>query len=160
MRADPASADWLALGRTLLKYAVLHNDADNAHEGYNTLVRWTRRPATTPGSDESFDAHLGQRVLEIGAGIGTITRRDRPRARAGDRAGGGRLLRRAPHGTSSADCRRCRALHCPTSSATDWAALRRERLDTVLLCNVLEHIEDDAAAVRRFRSVLPEAGGW
>ena len=27
-----------------------------------------------------------------------------------------------------------------------------------MLSNVLEHIEDDAAAVRRFRSVLPEGG--
>src|SRR5262249_7751559 len=41
---------------------------------------------------------------------------------------------------------------------TDWAALIAERLDSVLLSNVLEHIEDDAAAVRRFRSVLPESG--
>ena len=40
----------------------------------------------------------------------------------------------------------------------DWEALRAERLDTVVLSNVLEHIQDDGQAVRRFRQILVPGG--
>ncbi|MHB8879112.1 MAG: methyltransferase domain-containing protein [Myxococcaceae bacterium] len=41
---------------------------------------------------------------------------------------------------------------------TDWERLRGERIDTVVLSNVLEHIEDDAGAVAGFRRLLPPGG--
>jgi SAM-dependent methyltransferase len=40
----------------------------------------------------------------------------------------------------------------------DWEALKAERLDTIVLSNVLEHIPDDASAVRRFRQILNPGG--
>jgi SAM-dependent methyltransferase len=40
----------------------------------------------------------------------------------------------------------------------DWEALKAEQLDTIVLSNVLEHIPDDAAAVRRFRQILAPGG--
>ena len=40
----------------------------------------------------------------------------------------------------------------------DWESLKAEQLDTIVLSNVLEHIPDDASAVRRFRQILPEGG--
>jgi SAM-dependent methyltransferase len=40
----------------------------------------------------------------------------------------------------------------------DWKALAKERVETVVLSNVLEHIEDDAQAVRNFRHVLSPGG--
>ena len=78
MRVDQQSADWLALGRTLMKYALLHNDTDNTHEGYNTLVQMDQAPRYNAWLGRKLRPHLGQRVLEIGAGIGTITREIAP----------------------------------------------------------------------------------
>jgi SAM-dependent methyltransferase len=100
--------------------------------------------------------HLGQRVLEVGAGLGTITRQ----IEAGrelvvaleveqsyvDRLQG--LFRDKPHVRP----------YLSGVELADWQRLKSERLDTVVLSNVLEHIEDDAQAVRNFREVL-EPGG-
>ena len=44
---------------------------------------------------------------------------------------------------------RVRTLHSSVED-TDWGALGKERLDSVVLSNVLEHIEDDAAAICNF----------
>ena len=72
------AADWLALGRTLLRYALFHNDTDNTHEGYNTLIQMDQAPRYNAWLGRKLRPHLGQRVLEIGAGIGTITREIAP----------------------------------------------------------------------------------
>src|SRR5205823_594100 len=40
----------------------------------------------------------------------------------------------------------------------DWEKLREERIDSIVLSNVLEHIEDDAGALRRFRQILAPGG--
>lgn len=146
----------MVLARTLLRYVLLHNDADNEHEGYNTLLQMDQAPHYNAWLGRKLRAHLGKRVLEIGAGIGTITREIAP----------GRELVVA----LEADpfyIQRLRNLfrdspvvvpmHAPVER-TDWDTLARESLDTVMLSNVLEHIADDAAAVRRFRSVLSVGG--
>ena len=58
------------------------------------------------------------------------------------------LFRGKPHvGRTSSDV-----------ALADWEALKAEHLDTIVLSNVLEHIPDDRAAVRRFRQVLPPGG--
>jgi SAM-dependent methyltransferase len=150
------SADWLALGRTILRYAFFRNDADNSHEGYNTLVQMDQAPRYNAWLGRRLRPNLGQRVLEIGAGIGTITReiapgRERVIALEADPFYVQRLR------NLFRDSQVVQPVHAPVEQ-TDWGALARERLDTVMLSNVLEHIEDDAAAVRRFQSVLPEGG--
>lgn len=43
-------------------------------------------------------------------------------------------------------------------SVADWSHLKEDRLDSILLSNVLEHIPDDGAAVRGFREILPAGG--
>jgi SAM-dependent methyltransferase len=153
---ERAAADWFALLRTLLKYAFLHNDADNTHEGYNTLVQMDQAPRYNAWLGKKLRLHLGRRVLEIGAGIGTITReiapgRDRVVALEADPF----YVQRLRNLFRGSDV--VLPLHAPVEQ-TDWVALGREGLDTVMLSNVLEHIQDDAAAVRQFRSVLPVGG--
>ena len=103
-------------------------------------------------------AHIdtAARVLEVGAGIGTITSqleagRELVVALEVDPFYIDRLTRRfrdKPHVR-------------PTLSDvadTDWERLRSDRIDTVVLSNVLEHIEDDAGAVAGFRRLLPPGG--
>jgi SAM-dependent methyltransferase len=152
-RSLAESRDLLA---TLVRYAIFANDADNAHEGYNTLERLESAPHYNSWLGSKLRPHLGRRVLEVGAGIGTLTKeiaegRERVIALEADAYYAQRLsnlFRGSPV---------VQPLHAPVEE-TDWGALARANLDTVFLSNVLEHIEDDAQAVRHFRSVLPVDG--
>ncbi len=145
--------EWLA---TFFRYAFLRNDTDDAHEGYNTLERLEGAPHYNGWLGSKVRPHLGKRVLEVGAGIGTITRqiqagREKVIALEADPYYAQRLanqFRASPVVTP---------LHLSVEE-TDWGALARERLDSILLSNVLEHIEDDSGAVRHLRSVLPVGG--
>ena len=100
---------------------------------------------------------VGKRVLEVGAGIGTMTAEllaiaDRvvaiePNATSATRA-------RAALGTHARlDLRECHLEEC------DAAALAAERFDTVVCVNVLEHIEDDVAALKSFRDIVAPSNG-
>jgi SAM-dependent methyltransferase len=149
-------ASHLARLRTLVRYATVRDDADNQHEGYTTLERMDGATHYNQWLARRFREHLGQRVLEIGAGIGTITRE----LEAGlellvalevDRFYVDRLknlFRGKPHVRP----------YLSDVALADWESLKAERLDTIVLSNVLEHIPDDAAAVRRFRQILSPGG--
>jgi SAM-dependent methyltransferase len=142
--------------RTLVRYATVRDDADNQHEGYTTLERMDGANNYNAWLGRRFREHLGRRVLEIGAGIGTITQE----LEAGlellvalevDRFYVDRLknkFRGKPHVRP----------YLSDVALADWESLKAERLDTIVLSNVLEHIPDDGAAVRRFRQILPEGG--
>lgn len=156
LAADAPWADRLRRAAALLRYATVQNAQDNLHEGYNTLARMDGAPHYNAWIGKRFEPYLGRRVLEVGAGIGTITReleRGREQVIAlemdpfyVDRLKN--LFRDKPH---------VRPLLSDVAT-TDWAALGHEGIDTVVLSNVLEHIEDDAAAIRNFRAVLPDGG--
>lgn len=142
--------------RTLLRYATVRDDADNTHEGYTTLERMDGANNYNAWLGRRFREHLGKRVLEIGAGIGTITKeleegRELLIALEVERFYVERLknkFRGKPHVRP----------YLSDVALADWESLKAERLDTIVLSNVLEHIPDDAGAVRRFRQILPEGG--
>lgn len=142
--------------RTLLRYFGFQNATDNEHEGYNTLARLDSAPRYNAWLGGKFRQHLGRRVLEVGAGIGTITSEIEAHtelliALEVDEFYVQRLrnlFRGKPH---------VRPLLSGVERA-DWLALRKEKLDTLLLSNVLEHVEDDVEAVRNFRLVLQPGG--
>lgn len=148
--------DTLASARTLLRYATLSNDTDNQHEGYNTLARMEEAPNYNAWIGRRVRAHLGRRVLEIGAGIGTITREIESACELlialevdgfyVDRLKN--LFRGKPHVRP----------YLSDVALADWESLAREQIDTIVLSNVLEHIEDDAGALRRFRQILAPGG--
>ena len=145
--------EWLA---TFFRYTFLRNDADDAHEGYNTLERLEGAPRYNAWLGSKVRPHLGKRVLEVGAGIGTITRqiqegREKVIALEADGYYAQRLSNLF-RGSSVVT-----PLHVSVED-TNWPSLAEERLDTVFLSNVLEHITDDTAATHRFRSVLPLGG--
>jgi 2-polyprenyl-3-methyl-5-hydroxy-6-metoxy-1,4-benzoquinol methylase len=96
--------------------------------------------------------YLGERVLEVGAGHGALTER----------------LRRDAHVTATDLSKRCiDALasrfagddHVEVMQA-DVAALgaRRREFDSVVLVNVLEHIDDDVTALVELRDLLRPGG--
>lgn len=149
-------ASQLSRLRTLMRYATVRDDADNQHEGYSTLERMDGANNYNTWLGQRFQEHLGRRVLEIGAGIGTITRQLEPGlelliALEVDRFYVDRLknlFRGKPHVRP----------YLSDVALADWESLKQERLDTIVLSNVLEHIPDDGAAVRRFRQILPVGG--
>ena len=99
---------------------------------------------------------LFRSILEAGAGIGNLSRHLPKRELL--------LLTdvEPPYLTMLEDAWRGNALvdvaKFDLTSDADAAALRDRQLDTVVCLNVLEHIEDDAAALRRMRTLLAPGG--
>ena len=149
--------DRLQRALTLMRYATSVNDADNRHEGYNTLLRMEEgAPRYNAWLGRRLSPHLGRRVLEVGAGIGTITKhiapgRDLVMALEMDRFYYDRLRNLFAHSPQVVPV-------LAGVAEVDWERLREYRFDSVLLSNVLEHIADDHRAIQRFRGVL-EPGG-
>ena len=103
-----------------------------------------------------FRDHVGKRVLEVGSGIGTMSR---PLAEAADLVVGLEpnvncvtRLQNAMQGHPRFSLRACHLEEC------DRAELVSHQFDTVVCVNVLEHIADDAAALRTFKDVLVPRG--
>ena len=103
-----------------------------------------------------FRRHIGKRVLEVGSGIGTMSR---PLAAVADLVVGLEpntncvsRLEDAMRGQSKFILRACHLEDC------DRTELANHRFDTVVCVNVLEHIEDDAGALRTFKDVLVPNG--
>lgn len=142
---------------TLMRYSTSLDDADNRHEGYTTLLRMEEgAPRYNAWLGRKLSAHLGRRVLEVGAGIGTITKhiapgRDLVMALEMDRFYYDRLRNLFAHSPQVVP-------RLSGVEKADWEALREHRFDSVLLSNVLEHIADDRGAVLNFKSVLQPGG--
>ena len=101
--------------------------------------------------------HVGTRVLEVGCGIGTMTRQlldvaqeivcIEPNLNCATRA-------RAELGAHPrVAIRICHLEEC------DRDELQQRQFDTVVCVNVLEHIEDDVRALALFRDVVVKTGG-
>jgi 2-polyprenyl-3-methyl-5-hydroxy-6-metoxy-1,4-benzoquinol methylase len=102
-----------------------------------------------------FRPFIGKRVLEVGCGIGTMSRKladivdeivgIEPNANCIER------IQVAMRGEPKFSLRPCHIEEC------DPAELASHRFDTVYCVNVLEHIHDDVAALRTFReTILPD----
>jgi ubiquinone/menaquinone biosynthesis C-methylase UbiE len=105
---------------------------------------------------ELLRPHLGSRVLEVGSGIGTMSR---PVADIVDMVVGiepndycAKRLATVMRGHPRFSLRTCHLEEC------DSTELATYRFDTVLCVNVLEHIADDVSALRAFRDVLMPNG--
>ncbi len=144
---DGVSAIW-----TILKHAVVDEQDD---PGYTTLQRMRHVGRYNEWVWTRLDPYVGDRVLEVGCGVGNFTRflRDREHVVVTDNNEHYlELLRTAFERLENV--RVCRV---------DWTDpslddLRAERFDTIICLNVLEHIEDDDAALATFARLL-EPGG-
>ncbi len=103
-----------------------------------------------------FQPFLGRRVLEVGAGIGTMSRK---LVTAADLVVGIEpnvsCLSRLQATMGSEPRFTLLAQHL---EECDRRALEQHRFDTVYCVNVLEHIEDDVEALRTFRQLLVPGG--
>jgi len=132
-------------------------EAPKGDVGLRTLRRMASLAPYNRWLHERFEPHLGNRILEVGSGVGNQTRWfiDKERVIASDiESHYVRELRANFGGRKNV---RIAGFRFPLSEA-DRADLLAERIDTIVCLNVLEHIEDDGGTLRDFARVLPEGG--
>jgi SAM-dependent methyltransferase len=99
--------------------------------------------------------HVGPRVLDVGAGLGTFTELLAP---------GSELVVSLEPDPAFADALRSRFAGWENVSVLETgveeldAAALPERFDSIVCFNVLEHVADDRAALARFHAVLRPGG--
>jgi glycosyltransferase involved in cell wall biosynthesis len=138
----------------ILRYSV-GSDIYNT-PGPETLHALAGAPKFNAWMADTIRPFLGQKVLEIGAGIGNLTRTLAKRrkhyvATDIDREHLARMATRFQH-RHNLEIR-----YCDLTDPGDFRELR-DRMDTAICLNVLEHIAEDVAALRNIHSAL-EPGG-
>jgi glycosyltransferase involved in cell wall biosynthesis len=147
--------DALRAFSTMIHWFVVDDIYKPDQYGSNMLVRMSSVPHFNRWMGDAIRPHLGARVLEIGAGIGNMTRALCPR----DRYTVTDLnplyldyLRGSFSGRPYIDVRKL-----DLADARDFAALE-SKYDTLVCLNVLEHVEDEAGSLANMRRAL-EPGG-
>lgn len=125
--------------------------------GAETLRRMAGLEAYNRWLHDRFDSYLGARVLEIGSGIGNQTRyfAEKERVIASDIDPYYVDILRSSLGTRANV--RVASFRFPLT-ADDHADLQRERIDTIICLNVLEHIDDHRSTLLDCARVLPPGG--
>ena len=144
---------WVILG-TILRFSFtgdLYKDP-----GARTLHALSAAPRFNRWMADTIRPHVRERVLEIGAGIGNLTRalvRGRKRYAATDINPEhlARLKSRFVHRMN------LEAHFCDLTRAEDFRPFLDD-MDTVICLNVLEHVEDDHAGLANIFSALSPGG--
>jgi glycosyltransferase involved in cell wall biosynthesis len=129
-----------------------------AHDiGAMTLRRMERLAPYNKWLHDQFDAYIGNRILEVGAGVGNQTRYfiERERVVASDIEAHYLRELRAKFGRRGSV--RIASFHFPLTPA-EREDLQTEQIDTIVCLNVLEHIEHDVDTLKDFASVLQPGG--
>jgi SAM-dependent methyltransferase len=104
---------------------------------------------------QSIDPFLGDRILEIGSGIGNISRQlpVREKLTLSDYS----EVYRNRLSSKFGDSEKIDVLHIDLTDDDKFENIQ-ETYDSVVCLNVLEHIEDDIGALRRMKSALRPGG--
>jgi len=151
---DAFSALW-----TIVRHG-LREAEDPKNVGHVTLARLAKLEPYNRWLVDRFSSRLGRRLLEIGAGFGNLTRHLREDGKR-DLVIASDLDPVAVEymkGTFRGDRSvRVASYRFPLDEGAR-AELQREGLDTIVCCNVLEHIEDDEGTLADMRTVLAPGG--
>lgn len=130
---------------------IYHVDVYGSH----ILSRLSRAAKFNAWMADSIKGYCGDRVLEIGSGVGNLTRRLIPRTQyvASDI----NPLYLQTLETLSADRPYLQAHYCNVSDGTSFPRVEGG-FDTVICLNVVEHIEADRLALTNIREVLADGG--
>jgi glycosyltransferase involved in cell wall biosynthesis len=147
---DALQAVW-----TILRFAWWEAPKDDV--GARTLRRMAKLVQYNKWLHDHFDAYLGKRILEVGAGVGNQTKyfTDREFVVASDVEPHYVRELTATIGRSSNVRVASYRFPLPDDARTQ---LKHEGIDTIVCLNVLEHIEDDRNTLKDFAAVLPEGG--
>ena len=146
---DGFSALW-----TILRYGLLH-DSSSEPRSFTQVRRRSRLKRYNRWVWDRIAPYVGQRVLEVGAGSGAMTRF----------LYGRELIVASDKETAYVDRLRNAFRRRPGISvervdleSDDSLALAEHRFDTVTAINVLEHAIDDVGALRRAHQLLQPGG--
>ncbi len=141
-----------ALG-ALLRYSISdHVYVDDEH-GSEILARLNRAPRFTKWMADTIRPYLGDRVLEIGAGIGNLTTKLVPRTSYWASDINPRYLERLEGLKQSRPY-----LQVQYTDAGAGETYPEQQFDTIICLNVVEHLQDDVQALRNMRARLTKDG--
>jgi glycosyltransferase involved in cell wall biosynthesis len=154
---DAFSALW-----TIIKHGVREAE-DPKNVGHVTLTRLARLEPYNRWLVERFRGALGPRILEIGAGFGNVTRHlletdggpPRELIVASDLDP---LALEYLRGTFRSESNVRVASYRFPLSAQEREEIDALKVDTIVCCNVLEHIEDDQGTLADFHRILQPSG--
>jgi glycosyltransferase involved in cell wall biosynthesis len=141
-----------ALG-ALVKYGVSDRIYVEDEHGSEILSRLNRAPRFTKWMADTIRPYVGERVLEIGAGIGNLTQNLVPRSVYFASDINPQYLDRLSKLKVSRPY-----LQVGYTDAGSLETYPKEEFDTIICLNVVEHIEDDVKALRNIRASLSEEG--
>ena len=139
----------------MAKYAISDHIYETDPYLSGTLARLARASKFNAWMADTIRAHLGSRVLEIGSGVGSLTRKLIPRDQyvASDI----NPLYLEPLTRLSTNHPYLRASYCDVTDSTSFPRSSKG-FDTVICLNVLEHVENDLKAMENIRNVLVDGG--
>jgi glycosyltransferase involved in cell wall biosynthesis len=138
----------------MLKFAISDRIYNSDANGSEILARLQRAPKFTRWMADTIKPYIGNRVLEIGAGIGNLTLNLVPRVEYWATDIEPHYLERLEK--LSLDRPYLRVCFTDGTAVETFPA--GQQFDTVICLNVVEHLENDVAALRNIRESL-EAGG-
>jgi glycosyltransferase involved in cell wall biosynthesis len=146
---DAIEAVWV-----ILRYAFTNDIYKDS--GPDILHALSKAPRFNRWMGDTIRPYVGKQVLEIGAGIGNLTRVLIPRVKCYvavdiDQEHMARLTTRFQHRHN------LHVRHCDLANPADFADFAGS-MDTVVCLNVLEHIEDDLQGLRNIYSALRPDG--
>lgn len=141
-----------ALG-ALMKYGVSDRIYVADEHGSEILARINRAPRFTKWMADTIRPYMGERVLEIGAGIGNLTSNLVPRTVYWASDINPQYLDRLQK------MRQTRPyLQVKYTDASAGETFPEEHFDTVICLNVVEHLQDDVQALHNIRNCLQKNG--
>ena len=141
-----------ALG-VLAKHGVSDRIYVSDKRGGEILSLLNRAPRFTKWMADTIRPYLGERILEIGAGAGNLTMNLVPRTVYWASDINPQYLDRLQ---KLRDARPY--LHVQYTDASVEETYPKERFDTLVCLNVVEHLEDDVGALRNMRARLDKYG--
>ena len=134
-----------------LSDTIYHRDIYGSH----ILARLSRASNFNTWMADTIRSYCGSRILEIGSGVGNLTRKLIPRAKyvASDI---NPLYIQTLEALSS-DRPYMGASYCDVTQIASFPR-HDEAYDTVICLNVIEHVEDDRVALANIKSVLAPGG--
>ena len=146
---DGVAAVW-----TIVKYALV-DDIENNDPAYKTLQRMEPLRRYNDWLRAKVEPYVGDRILEVGAGTGNLTRRLAPTHQIVATDGEPRYVAMLRNIFENDPSVRVCQFDLGRDPLPDGPG---PGFDTVLCMNVLEHVEDDVAALRRIHDALQNHG--
>ena len=139
----------------MFKYALSDQIYQVDPYGSGTLARLSRASKFNGWMADTIRSYCGSRVLEIGSGVGNLTRKLIPRDQyvVSDI----NPLYLEPLQALSSDHPYLTASYCDVMDSSSFPRIEAG-FDTVICLNVIEHVKDDIQAMTNIRSVLSENG--